>query len=80
MSHRDYTIEQLMQLTAKVGETATAQGPHQMHLNALLSAYATVAIGNPCCLQECANQTFKLSMLLAERAAAQHGGAHQHVH
>jgi hypothetical protein len=80
MKHYDYNIGQLMELTEKVGETATAQGPHDLHLSALLSAYATVAMGNPCCLQECANQTFKLSMLLAERAAAQLGGASTHVH
>ena len=80
MSHCNYTTEQLQQLTAKVGETAVAQGPHDLSLSALLGAYAAVAMGNPCCLQECANQTFRLSMMLAAHAAAQHGGASHHVH
>ncbi len=68
--HLNYTDQQLQALTAKVGELAVAEGPHDLALSALLSAYATVAVAHPCCLQECADMLFRLSMNLAARAAA----------
>ena len=68
MSHLNYTDQQLKDLTAQVGEMAVAMGKHDLALSALLSAYVTVVMAHPCCLQECANQTFRLSMLLAARA------------
>lgn len=85
MSHCNYTVQELKQLTAQVGETAVAKGPHDLALSALLGAYATVAMSNPCCLQECANQTFRLSMLLAAHAGANGAGdpgesPHQSTH
>lgn len=82
--HLNYTAQQLQELTAKVGELAVAEGPHDLALSALLSAYATVAIAHPCCLQECANLLFTLSINLAARAAAhrppQGAAPSPHVH
>lgn len=69
MSHLNYTEQQLKDLTTQVGEMAVALGKHDLALSALLSAYACVAAAHPCCLQECANQTFRLSMMLAAQAA-----------
>jgi hypothetical protein len=61
-----------------VGELATACGQHDLALSALLSAYYSVALAHPCCLQECANLTFRMSMLLAARATEMRGSTHVH--
>lgn len=76
--HRNYTDQQLTDLTEKVGEMAVASEKHDLALSALLSAYATVAMAHPCCLQECANQTFRLSMMLAANAAVDRAPANLH--
>ena len=76
--HLNYTDEQLKALTAQVGELAVASGKHDLALSALLSAYCTVAMAHPCCLQQCANQTFKLSMMLAAEAAQRAQSPHVH--
>jgi hypothetical protein len=68
MSHSNFTLREMHELTKLVGEIATSHNKHDLALSALLSAYCTVAMAHPCCLQECANQTFKLSMLLAANA------------
>jgi hypothetical protein len=70
MSHLNYTLQQLNDLTTQVGDLAVSVGTdkHDLALSALLSAYTTVAMAHPCCLQECANQAFRLSMLLAAHA------------
>jgi hypothetical protein len=80
MSHCDYTLRELHELTKMVGEIAVSHNKHDLALSALLGAYATVAMAHPCCLQECANQTFRLSMMLAAHAAAPQDGATSHVH
>jgi hypothetical protein len=69
MSHLDYTKQQLKELTMNVHELAVAAGKHDLALSALLSAYATLAMAHPCCLQECADVTFRLSMMLAKQAS-----------
>lgn len=74
MSHLNYTNEQLLELTTQVGELAVASGKHDLALSALLGAYMTVALANPCCHQVCANLTFRMSMRLAAEAAAQRPG------
>jgi hypothetical protein len=71
MSHANFTLREMHELTKLVGEIATSHNKHDLALSALLSAYCTVAMAHPCCLQECANQTFKLSMLLAANASEQ---------
>ena len=76
--HANYTRDQLIALTAQVGELAVASDQHDLALSALLSAYCTVAMAHPCCLQECANQTFKLSMMLAAEAAQRAQSPHVH--
>lgn len=72
MSHLNYTLQQLHDLTESLGTQAVAPGLHDLALSALLSAYATVAMSHPCCTQECANQTMRLAMMLATHAAQQH--------
>ena len=74
MSHANFTLREMHELTKLVGEIATSHDKHDLALSALMSAYFTVAMAHPCCLQECANQTFKLSMRLAAEAANQRPG------
>lgn len=80
MKHPSFTDEQLLALTTELGEAAVAAGSHELALSALMGAYATVATAHPCCTQECANNAFRLSMMLAATAAQQNGGPPAHLH
>lgn len=78
MNHPTYSDEKLVELTKVVGELAVACGQHDLALSALLRAYYTVAKAHPCCLQECANVTFRMAMMLASSAAEMAGSTHIH--
>lgn len=84
LPNASYTREQLLELTRKVGEIATAEGPHDLALSALLGAYATIAIAHPCCYMECALQLSLLADVLAISAArhraADIGASSPHLH
>lgn len=60
-----YTPEQATQLTNELLNHAMAMaggpGHHDLALTALLSAYATVADGHPCCTRLCARVLVRLS-------------------
>ena len=58
-------------------ELATAQPTHQVALEALISAYVSVAVCHPCCAQRAAHLARKVADVIDSQAAPQ--GA-QHVH
>ena len=70
-------MEEVTALTHRLVEIVSAQQTHQVALEALISAYASVAVCHPCCAQKAADLARRVADVI-ESSAAPVGA--QHIH
>lgn len=70
-------MEEVTALTHRLVEIVSAQQTHQVALEALISAYASVAVCHPCCAQKAADLARMVADVI-ESSAAPVGT--QHIH
>lgn len=71
------TVAKASALARHLVEIASVQETHRIALQALLSAYAAVAVCHPCCAGEAARMAREVANLI-ETYAAPEGAAHVH--
>ena len=70
-------MEEVTALAHRLVEIVSAQQTHQVGLEALISAYASVAVCHPCCTQKAADLARRVADVI-ESSAAPLGA--QHIH
>ena len=70
-------MEEVTALTHRLVDIVSAQQTHQVALEALISAYASVAVCHPCCAQKAADLARRVASVI-ESSAAPVGA--QHIH
>ncbi len=70
-------MEEVTALAHRLVEIVSAQQTHQVALEALISAYASVAVCHPCCAQKAADLARRVADVI-ESSAAPVGA--QHIH
>ena len=70
-------MEEVTALTHRLVDIVSAQQTHQVALEALISAYASVAVCHPCCAQKAADLARRVADVI-ESSAAPVGA--QHIH
>ena len=70
-------MEEVTALTHRLVDIVSAQQTHQVALEALISAYASVAVCYPCCAQKAADLARRVAGVI-ESSAAPVGA--QHIH
>ncbi len=70
-------MEEVTALTHRLVDIVSAQQTHQVALEALISAYASVAVCHPCCAQKAADLARRVAGVI-ESSAAPVGA--QHIH
>ena len=70
-------MEEVTALAHRLVEIVSAQQTHQVALEALISAYASVAVCHPCCAQKAAGLARRVADVI-ESSAAPVGA--QHIH
>ena len=70
-------MEEVTALTHRLVDIVSAQQTHQVALEALISAYASVAVCHPCCAQKAADLARRVAGVIESSAAPV--GAH-HIH
>ena len=70
-------MEEVTALTHRLVDIVSAQQTHQVALEALISAYASVAVFHPCCTQKAADLARRVADVI-ESSAAPVGA--QHIH
>lgn len=70
-------MEEVTALAHRLVEIVSAQQTHQVALEALISAYASVAVCHPCCTQKAADLARRVADVI-ESSAAPVGA--QHIH
>lgn len=73
--HRAEVLALSKRLTDLVGDSAIS---HERCMDALLLAYATLAMANPCCTQGAASAAMRTSIYLTTAAGAVPAGAAVH--
>jgi hypothetical protein len=66
-------------LAEKVGDIAMVKGDHVLALNALITAYMSIATAFPCCHQACSQALFGAAISMAQ-LGAQSAQPGQHIH
>ncbi len=75
-TQRNHT-EEVTALAHRLVEIVSEQQTHQVALDALISAYASVAICHPCCTQKAADLARKVADLIETSAAP---NCAKHIH
>ena len=70
-------MEEVTALAHRLVEIVSAQQTHQVALEALISAYASVAVCHPCCAQKAADLARRVAGVIESNAAPV--GSH-HIH
>ena len=70
-------MEEVIALAHRLVEIVSEQQTHQVALEALISAYASVAVCHPCCAQKAADLARRIAGVI-ESSAAPVGA--QHIH
>lgn len=70
-------MDEVTALTHRLVEIVSAQQAHQVALEALISAYASVAVCHPCCAQKAADLARRVAGVIESNAAPV--GSH-HIH
>ena len=70
-------MEEVTALTHRLVDIVSAQQTHQVALEALISAYASVAVCHPCCAQKAADLARRVADVIESSAAPV--GTH-HIH
>lgn len=76
---RQEHLAEVTSLAHRLVEIVTEQKTHRVALEALISAYASVAVCHPCCAQQAAATARRVAGLIENTAApASAGTAHVH--
>ena len=72
-------LAQVTELARTLVDLVSAQPTHQVALEALISAFASVAVCHPCCAHKAANTARKVADFIDTHSAGA-GASHPHVH
>lgn len=78
MSNATYRPEKAVQLARELVDIVTKQETHREALEALISAFASVAICHPCCAHAAAATARRMADLIENQVKAPAGATHIH--
>lgn len=80
MSHSNSQIEEVGALARRFLDMVSDAPTHSIGLNALLQAFASVAVSHPCCTHNAGQKAYEIGVFLMDRAREQ-GPIHaNHIH